>query len=811
MIKRQLQYFASAERLNRVRLARAQALFSPLQQQLFALIPVLIHSHDPRMPGYNGPDTPHGIALFSLQQQHLDALDKLKLDVPEAPDAPNKIEGVYVMGSTASFGQNPKSDVDVWLVHSLDISAKELRKLQQKTAFLHHWFANFDFEVNFYLLQPEHFKWHKAKVQQGPKDEWEVLGQEHCGSAQHWLLLDEFYRSHILLAGKPVVWWPEGVSDPSQLLYLGDMRELPASEYFGASLWQLYKGLDKPHKALLKVLLLEAYASEYPQTRLVSEEVWHLTEAEDFSTENDAYLQLYFTIERYLSQQGDFRRLEIARRCFYLKCGIHLSDPHTYQDWRFHYLRKLVRDWEWPYSLVATLDNCHQWHSGELQWFNEQLNQLMLTSYQTLLRFASKHQLSESFKVEDLGLLTRKLHTYFSEDKQQILRLNSLWSQSIVEPHLTVVVSESQSQCFLYRILPKPKQFMGEVAIYQADTIASILAWACMNGIADKNTQWHLYEQSSRRSRRITQTAQKLLPSVADSNWRVSKLELCQPWHYRRVIILLNVDQDPSQLWFGQEIMVDLLGINPLSVGRKHFCMLGSLQLLTQNSWGEWHSHAFNGDQGVLELLQFLAPGLKRTKTTLNIEVISASIKARMQLEGCLYQLLQQLKKLMRRAEHDYTLVQPLQLREKRYGIFIDGQGVCYRDLSDVTSLYQQVVRGKLDAHVSNEQPLSNVDALPASIQNVAVKGVVQYFLTPNGEQVDVMVLDETNSLSHYVQRAQDVHELVSQVSQHFAFADIHSAQQRFNFPQFFLVSGEQHAPKIVPFGMSSGMAQSQF
>ncbi|QSX35383.1 class I adenylate cyclase [Shewanella avicenniae] len=807
-MKRQLQFFDTAERLNRVRLARAQAILSPQQQQLFSLLPVLIHCHDVNLPGYNHPSTPSGIADFSLQPKHTKALARFKLAYIEPTSDLVLIEGVYVMGSTASFGQNPKSDVDVWLVHKADLSADQVQLLRQKAQQLTRWFAGFDFEVNFYLLEPEHFK---LQQQQRTCTEWEVLGHENSGSAQHWLLLDEFYRSHIRLAGKPVVWWPEGVADPERLLYLGDMRELPASEYFGASLWQLYKGIEKPHKALLKVLLLEAYASDYPDTRLVSEEIWHLTEQENFSTENDPYLQLYLAIERYLLRLGDLRRLEIARRCFYLKCGIRLSDAHTHQDWRFHYLRKLVRDWEWPYSLVVTLDNCNHWHSGELQWFNEQINQLMLASYQTLLRFASNQRLSESFKVEDLGLLTRKLHTYFSEDKQQILRLNSLWSRSIAEPNLTIVHSKTQGCYYLYRLAPEPKNFWGEVAIYQAESIAAILAWTSLNGIANEKTQWYLFGNSRRRSRRLTRAAHRLLPSLSSCDWRVSKLELCQPWHYRKIILLLNLEDDPSQLWLGQDIMVDLLGINPLSVGMRRISLMGSLQLLTQNSWGEWHSYNFSRELGLLEAIQHIAAGVKRTNDVIDIEVFSASAKARPQLESNLRQLLIQVVTLIRRADNERTLVQPLQLRHKRYGVFFDNKGVSYRDLSDVRSLYQQVMRGSLNDADTRDTPLPRLDALPQSIRDVAVKGVVQYFLKPDDTQVDVYVLDELNQLQHYVQNSQDINELVNQVSQHYAFADVHSIRGRFNFPQFFLLQGTRQNLKVVPFGMTSTTAQSDF
>ncbi len=38
------------------------------------------------------------------------------------------------------------------------------------------------------------------------------------------------------------------------------LSSLSAEEYFGASLWQLYKSIDSPYKAVLKTLLLEAYS-----------------------------------------------------------------------------------------------------------------------------------------------------------------------------------------------------------------------------------------------------------------------------------------------------------------------------------------------------------------------------------------------------------------------------------------------------------------------------------------------------------------------------------------------------------------------
>lgn len=54
--------------------------------------------------------------------------------------------------------------------------------------------------------------------------------------------------------------YAQGVLTPNEWLDLGGLSSLSAEEYFGASLWQLYKSIDSPYKAVLKTLLLEAYS-----------------------------------------------------------------------------------------------------------------------------------------------------------------------------------------------------------------------------------------------------------------------------------------------------------------------------------------------------------------------------------------------------------------------------------------------------------------------------------------------------------------------------------------------------------------------
>jgi adenylate cyclase class 1 len=53
----------------------------------------------------------------------------------------------------------------------------------------------------------------------------------------------------------------------------GGLEEIPAEEFISATLWHLYKSLSSPYKSLLKLLLMESYASEYPRPQWLCLEV----------------------------------------------------------------------------------------------------------------------------------------------------------------------------------------------------------------------------------------------------------------------------------------------------------------------------------------------------------------------------------------------------------------------------------------------------------------------------------------------------------------------------------------------------------
>lgn len=807
-----------AEQLNGIRLTRALSILPDLQQKLFHLIPFLIQYNQIDVSGIIDPKTPCGIHNFILSDVMVSACNAFSLAIPDVNHSNADVfEGVYAMGSTASFGQNPQSDIDIWLVYNSTLTQDELKLIEYKNKLITDWFAGFELEVNFYLVHPMQFRERSAFANCQP------VGLEHSGSSQHWLLLEEFYRTHIRLAGKIVAWWPDANNQDSEsnpsLLYLGDVNSLPATEYFGASLWQLYKGLNKPHKALLKVLLLETYASEYPHTQLITQQIWQYCEQQNFSTDNDAYLLIYQRIEAYLIAQGDDNRLEIVRRCFYLKSGVTLSclSPHSEADWRVEKIKSLVKHWAWSDELVATLDNSPHWHTGQLKWFNQQLSELLLVSYKNLLQFASKHALSDRMRVEELGLLARKLHTYFSDDDHLLQPLNRLWSLSTAEKSLTIRYCAKASRFYLYRQAYNKRDRSQVTAhnrqhdashdsIHDADNVCSLVAWSVMNGLATVETQWSQVGRGKRRGDKLAYLTRKLIP-VMHNVPTVYKRDLCEPWCYKKIVLITNMDNDPTAQRHGQKLMLEPINASVLSFGQQKISMLSSVAVVCLNSWGEWQSHRFNGQTALLEAISFVILGLKRSNEQVDLSIISCSAQLKQPIFNQLKTLLLRSYGLMTKVNQTDTLMHPITIGDQHYGMYFNSLGMMYRKINLITDK---------DSHKTDVLPnpylVDDPRAIvPSVILQFITMGAKQYFLRERLQTLEVFIADECNQLEYLQYQHAKMNDFVVKESHLYVFDEKKQRHPVFNMPQFFQLVLIEETLTVMPFGLSPDEMGSAF
>ena len=304
-----IQLRDKADKFTQLRLKSAIALMKQDEADVFNVFPLLIHFNDPAFPGYIDGDVPRVIWNFTPTPEQQQLSQRLFSTVPpEEPLQAPDIIGLYAMGSTSSIGQCSESDLDIWICYSHQIAAERVQLLEKKVWEITFWAESLGVELNFFLIPDNKFR---IKNQS-------ALSNDACGTSQHMLLLDEFYRSSLRVAGKCILWrqiphehehhYDEYVKtlsetggiNPDDWLDLGGLACVPAEELFGATLWQLYKGIDNPYKATLKTILMEAYSWEYPNTELISTSYKKSFQEQDFYDEHlDTYCLMLSKVSDY--------------------------------------------------------------------------------------------------------------------------------------------------------------------------------------------------------------------------------------------------------------------------------------------------------------------------------------------------------------------------------------------------------------------------------------------------------------------------------------------------------------------------------
>ncbi|QIZ78105.1 class I adenylate cyclase [Ferrimonas lipolytica] len=749
--------------LNTSRLGFALTQLGPERSALLQQLPWFLHSNQPGQPGFvfNAP--------FGFVEPPITVGDVAHLNAQSGP-----LLGFYTMGSSGSVGQGPESDFDCWLIYPPQLDNASLEALELKCRLLSDFYLHNGIELHIFLLTPD---W----MERGQRGK---LSKEHSGSAQSWLLLEEFYRSQIHLAGKPLAWWPHAPQDHPQLLSLGELRHLPSAEIFGGVLWHLFKGLDRPHKALLKILLLESYVADIPDLRILRDELWIRLKAGRPLPELDHYRMMFERIEEFLIKLRDHQRLSLARRCFYLKCGLPLSQPLSQQDWRYSYLRDGVERWQFTRQMLQHLDNAHHWHSGQLHWFNERLNHSMLTSYQRLTHLAKTLRLPSRLRLDELTVLTRKLSAQYEAAPNKIPKLNRLWSYELGETSLTLVAVQSKNNLepgwYLYRRPPEGNNLFGESPLYQSSNRLNCVLWAASNGLIGPECEINCYQESqcwhSDRLSRIGQQLGQWYRRTEQSSFSA----LGEPWQYQRAFVVANLDLDPTKLhpqasqWHLQR------NNNPLALGTPARSMLGDLHLITTNTWGERHCFQFRGEEAPLQLLNQLFSGLGRK---LDIEFLCCAKHQTANIERTLTEL-------VRSAEIQRQLPTEtpwfIDIAEHRYAVVVSRRQLRWRRFDAVPQLLREL-----------QMPAPEPDIhLPEVVRNNARRGITQIFIDDSAELVQVFMLDVDNRLqSLQIEQArldETIERFSPQLGMPLQANELGVSSPGFERPQFYRLQRDQ-------------------
>lgn len=611
--------------INQCRLERAMEGLSSRQQLVLTLLPLLFHVNHPLLPGYVSGTTPAGVAGFEPGAEQVADAQRLARSFAYKArhgNPPRPIHGLFLMGSLGSLAQAEQSDMDLWVCHAPGLSEAEREELRRKCLLLETWATSQGAEAHFFLINPQSFA-------QGERDS--QLSSDDCGTTQHFLLLDEFYRTAIWLAGRTPLWWLVPVYEEhnyqaytqtllskrfirnQDALDLGNLAHIPPGEYVGAGLWQLYKGIDSPYKSLLKLLLTEVYASEHPTVRCLSLDYKQAVFANHLNLDElDPYVMVYRRIERYLQQRGETARLELVRRSLYLKVNKKLSglDRSRSNGWQRQLLQRLADEWGWDERQLAMLDSRSQWKVRQVAVERRELVAELNHSYRFLGQFAQSQAASSRADQRDLNVLGRRLYAAFERRAGKIEMINPGIAPDIAEDTLTLVQSPNRKEpgshhWGLYNGNLGVHEWEHFSPIKRCRELLELLTWAHRNGVIDSSTRLALHPGDSDLSEfelfNLLGSLQQSIPLPLGS---VSEARLLQPSVADEILLLVNVGVDPLRHHRDLNILMTTERTDSLSYAGVRENLVLTLDQVTLNSWNEVLVQRYDGEHALLRCLR---------------------------------------------------------------------------------------------------------------------------------------------------------------------------------------------------------------
>ncbi|EGQ8285782.1 adenylate cyclase [Vibrio parahaemolyticus] len=814
------------DNLNQQRIDRALALMDSQSQQVFHLIPALLNYNHPVIPGYYDADVPygvHGLELNLIQQQFIDDI-QLAIGRPLKTAEKPAILGLYTMGSTSSIGQSTSSDLDIWVCISPEMDCDERELLTNKCLLITDWAQSQGVEANFFLMDEERFRSNHSEEMTG----------DNCGSSQHLLLLDEFYRSAVRIAGQRLLWQivpPEmeecydeyvsqlcsdGYIDCSEWIDFGKLNRIPAEEYFGSNLWQLYKSIDSPYKSVLKAILLEAYSWEYPHTQLLSID----TKRRFFAHEPDLYgMDAYYLmlekVTRYLERIQDDTRLDLVRRCFYLKTHEKLSrEPDVGSvAWRREALSDMIAKWNWDDSVVAELDDRRNWKVEQVKVVHHALLDALMQSYRNLIQFARRNDITSAISPQDISILARKLYAAFEVLPGKVTLLNPQISPDLHEPDLSFIeVKEggvNKSGWYLYKQPLIAHRILGQPCLEHHEYLSKLVSWAFFNGLITESTRLHAVVREAQLDiDKFYQMVSDLRNTFALRKRRPTMQALASPCEISQLAMFINFENDPTSELSGRSLKVDVKNTDIFSFGPEHKNLVGSVDLVYRNSWHEVRTLHFKGETAMLDALKTILGKMHQDALPPeSVDVFCYAKNMRGVMRNMVYQLLAECIDLRLKPveQEKRRRFKAMRLGNQTYGLFFERRGVSVQKLENSIDFYRSISTNKLKG-----SPLLMLDReqeyqLPEAVDGFASEGLVQFFFEDNEDGFNIYVLDESNQVEVYHQFSGSKDEMIASVNSFYTSVKddsrVASKFINFNLPQYYqIIHPEEGNAYIIPY-----------
>lgn len=761
-------------KLNRQRLMRMRRSIPDHQRSFTDIVTLSIHENHPILPGYINKEVPSGISDYTPGKVALRAAKRLakSFTLRKRAQMRREILSIFIMGSTGTIGHSGQSDFDIWVCHRKGLDKAALKLLQRKLTLISSWADTIGLEAHFFLMDEDYFR----QQQSSPMD------KEGAGSSQHYLLLDEFYRTAVLLAGRYPLWWMVPVEEnenyqsyadvlltkrylrPTDWIDFGPIPHIPSNEFFGAALWQVYKGIDSPYKSVLKIALMEVYASMHPNVIPLCQDYKKLVYTEDpEANQIDPYLMVYRKVESYLLKKKNFDRLELIRRCFYIKVSIKVSTPpqKAAHGWRRELMTELVRQWGWEQDNLLQLDSRKNWKINRVVSERRKLVQELTNSYKFLSGFARQHSSISRISQQDINLLGRKLYAAFERRSGKIEFVNPNIAPNLHEEFLTFqhnLSSDNITSWLLYKEKVEPQESKYHSSIKRSTSLFELVSWAYLNGLMDRFTKVQLNTgDSNYEQKELKQLCSAIIQHFPLKKITPSDDAFKNPAKAIFSLLIVNLGTDPMADLTRRGLQLISNQSDALDYGNQHTNLALNFEMLTLNTWGEVSLTTYNNENALTAALTAWVQQLTNKESEKPLLIVqsyckthSASISRRINdlwedLTTAWYKNYKHTS-----SRYLFTLSNQYVLLEMQDNDIItkllDGLTELHHELSSACHDFSPLT---IDKNCLIGTPYSNIFSLNKSNE-------IQLFYLVKADKAEVWIIDETGTLFHHRQSFHD-------------------------------------------------------
>ncbi len=511
------------QRYNRSRKIRAINFNSQSSTIFFKIIPFLLHCNYPDLPGYiDDEECKFGIYRFlpdkfvdtNLFRRYFPQSTALSVKTPSPYALNPHIHSLKTIGSIGTVAQAAKSDCDYWVsVRYEELGRDGLDLLDQKCKLIAEWAKKYGLEIYFFLMDIDQTRMNKFDSS---------AEEESAGSALKLLLKDELFRTHILVAGKMLLWWliPPGLShdeyrdhvqqfidsgvNMENYIDLGYLSDIPKSEIFGACLWQLNKALDSPFKSVIKFAYLELLLLNKAETLpLFSSKILCMVTYPELLPEGeqriditaiDPYLLLAKDIVAFYQQSSAVHKDDnLIRECLFLKTLEGMKSQKKSKHLK--QTMDLMKKWDLLPELMSKFLHIRNWRYNDLIASGSDVHNYLLSTYKRLrLLFSTVEKGAEhTITQRDLSILGRKLFTFYENKPHKIEYIKSLSRDIMCQKAITFHITRYKGQVYFYAFQgeqnPDSIKNNIELQIRRGTNLLTLVAWLAVNGILQDSTE----------------------------------------------------------------------------------------------------------------------------------------------------------------------------------------------------------------------------------------------------------------------------------------------------------------------------------